>query len=121
MKIQTTAQVQHFSVDNRTIEGAESRAIDLEFSALDTGGGFKDPIIDFSLVLPDSVDNLPADGRDHEMNFTLSAPNGQAEPVSFLHEGPLQETGYQAIEINGRLKEQQLRRELIDFVFTLLR
>jgi len=119
MKIRSTAHVDSLLIGGESIALDSDRPIDIEFSAIDSGGGFKDPILDFSFSLSKSV--LP----DIEIykkvlvEFMLRDPNNQENSARFQHEVLLQEG--EPVEINGRLKEDELSRALIGFVLRLLR
>ncbi len=123
MKIQTSAQIETLSISGSPKKIPEGQTIDLEFSAIDTGGGFKDPILDFSFNIPkDAVADLDTgDGQKSGITLALSDPNQEGNQVSFSYESRLQIVEEDQFEINGRLKESQLSREVIDFVFKLLR
>lgn len=121
MKIQTSAEIKILAINGSSQKIPAGQSIDLEFSAIDTGGGFKDPILDFSFTIPKNVVDYNADdGQNSEITLTLSDPDQEGNEASFSYEGRLQVEEDQ-FEINGRLKEDQLSREVIDFVFKLLR
>jgi hypothetical protein len=115
MKIQTSAEVTSFKCDGQAIDLGPSDNIDLEFSAIDTGGGFKDPILDFSMSL-DQTDEITGD--QEQLSFTLADPSDEHKQVAFSFSGDVTIANGQ---INGRIKEDQLSRELIGFVLNLLR
>lgn len=115
MKIQTSAVVTSLQCDGEVIDLNQHYNIDLEFSAIDTGGGFKDPMLDFSIPLQQSIqwnEDQP------NLSLTLLDPNNEDKEVSFTFEGEVTVSDQQ---INGRIKEDQLSRELIGFVLNLLR
>ncbi|MDZ7680752.1 MAG: hypothetical protein U5J63_03315 [Fodinibius sp.] len=120
MKIQTTASITSLSVDDAFVEPDSLRDIELEFSAIDTGGAFRDPILDFSFRIP-KQNKLQQEADDGcHFNIGLGDPNTGKE-IAFGYEGPLREGEHGDWEINGRLKDEQLSRELIGFVLQLLR
>lgn len=122
MKIQTTAGIKTFTINDTPQDLSAGQTIDMEFSAIDTGGGFKDPILDFTFTIPkDAVDYDADDGQKPEISLTLSDPDQEENEVMFSYESRLQVAEEGQFEINGRLKDDQLSREIIDFVFKLLR
>ncbi|MDZ7658340.1 hypothetical protein [Fodinibius sp.] len=115
MKIQTSAEVTSLQWDGKVIDLNEHHNIDLEFSAIDTGGGFKDPMLDFSIPLKNSIE-WSADQPN--ISLTLADPNNKEKQVSFSFSGEVTVSDQQ---INGRIKEDELGREVIGFVLNLLR
>lgn len=120
MKIQTTARIEVFAVNGKQQDLPDNQTIDFEFSAIDTGGGFKDPILDFSFTIPKKGVDMDGEGRS-EITLTISDPNESNNHVSFSCGSEPQTIEGELYEINGRLKEEQLSKELIGFVFKLLR
>ncbi len=117
MKVQTKAQIKTLDIDGTTREPA-SRNIDLEFSALDTGGGYKDPILDFSFPKEGLDIGEKADGEKHDIRLELCDPGNEENNAELLCEHKITPADER---VNGRLKEEQLSRELIGFVLKLLR
>jgi hypothetical protein len=115
MKIQTFADITSLTWDGQDIDLNESHNIDLEFSAIDTGGGFKDPMLDFSIPLEQSIE---WGGEPPTLSLTLADPNSKDKEVSFSFHGEVTVSNQQ---INGRIKEDQLSRDVIGFVLNLLR
>jgi hypothetical protein len=115
MKIQTTAEIISLKRDGQAIALNQHHTIDLEFSAIDTGGGFKDPMLDFSIPLSKSIEW--SDGQS-TVSLTLADPANENKKVSFSFSGKVTVSQQQ---INGRIKEDQLNREVIGFVLNLLR
>lgn len=120
MKIQTTAHIESFSVDGQFWELNHSKTIDLEFSAIDTGGGYKDPILDFSCSVQ-KTDTANFDEEEYPITITLSDPDKEDNEVTFSYQGLLRAKDDNLLEVNGRLKDDQLSRQLIGFVLQLLR
>lgn len=117
MKVQTTAQIETLVIDEKAQEPA-SPDIDLEFSALDTGGGFKDPMLDFSFLLQ-GLDIRERDKNEkHKIKLMLRDPSDEENEAELIYEERISSP---AERINGRLKEDQLSKELIGFVLKLLR
>jgi len=115
MKIQTTANLTSLKNDGQDIRLSEHHKIELEFSAIDTGGGFKDPMLDFSIPLKKSIEWSDA---HPDMSLTLADPDNENKKVNFSFSGEVTLSNHQ---INGRIKENQLNREVIGFVLNLLR
>lgn len=119
MKIQTSAVIEQLLIGEEKIALPGEKGIELEFSAIDTGGGFKDPILDFSFSLDCSGHDLS--GGEKEMAITLRDPSNEQNRVTFSYMPMLKSREGQKVEINGRLKEGELERELIGFILQLLR
>ncbi len=104
-------------INGKAQEPASSK-VDLEFSAIDTGGGFKDPILDFSFLLQ----RLDISERDKEkkrkIKLLLSDPHDKENEAELLYEKRISSSDDR---INGRLKEDELNKELVEFVLKLLR
>lgn len=120
MKIQTTAQIKSLSIDSQSCDLNQSQIIDLEFSAIDTGGGYKDPILDFSFSIKTS-NIADVDEKKGPITLTMKDPDKTNSEVTFSHESVLKAKDDHQFEVNGRLKDDQLSRELIGFVLQLLR
>ena len=120
VKIQTTAQINAITIEGNSRNFTNSKTIELEFSAIDAGGGFKDPILDFSFTLEDAVAEFELD-QAYQITLTLSNPDKENSEVTFTYEGILKQKNDHIIEVNGRLKEDRLPREVIGFVLQLLR
>lgn len=121
MKIQMSAKIKTLAINGSPQNIPADQTIDLEFSAIDTGGGFKDPILDFSFTIPIDVVGSVDDEQKSDITLMLSDPDKEGNQVSFSYEGQLQTSEGENFEINGRLKEEQLSGGVIDFVFRLLR
>lgn len=115
MKIQTSALITSLKRDGHEIALDQHHNMDMEFSAIDTGGGFKDPMLDFSIPLKNSLDWRSA---PYTISLTLADPSNKDKKVSFSFNGEVTVSNHQ---INGRIKENQLNREVIGFVLNLLR
>jgi len=118
MKIKTQAHLARCTIDGTPISLPEKQPIDLEFSTIDTGGGFKDPILDFLFTL--DLEKALEDSADYDIEVTLQNPNTDRQ-VSFLYSGPLQKGEGKQVEVNGRLKDAGISREVIGFMLQLLR
>lgn len=118
MKIKTQAHLARCTIDGTSVSLPEQKPIDLEFSTIDTGGGFKDPILDFSFRL--DLEKTLAGSADHDIEITLRNPKNDRQ-VSFLYSGSLQKGEDKQVEVNGRLKDDGISREVVGFMLQLLR
>jgi hypothetical protein len=120
MKIQTNAQIDSLTIDGVSWELKQAQKIEFEFSAIDTGGGFKDPILDFSFIV-EKLNTADLDEDKHDISLILSDPDKEDNEAHFSYQGVLKVKDDNLIEVNGRLKGNQLSRELIGFVLKRLR
>lgn len=118
MKLRTTAQLTDCSIDGKALHMENPSTIELEFSAIDTGGGYKDPLLDFTIEL-NASDLSKMTGNNHTVSPKLKDPHSTDE-VTFSCEGAVNTTNSGTLEINGRLKENQLSDQLIGFVLNRL-
>ncbi|MFH5883654.1 hypothetical protein ACG2F4_05035 [Halalkalibaculum sp. DA3122] len=122
MKIQTTAQLKALSLNGRSLELPASQTIELEFSAIDTGGGFRDAILDFTIRIPNQngVDfQKPANQCD--IVATMQTPDERKREATFSSPAEPVLNDESRLEVNGRLKDEMLSRELAGFMMHLLR
>lgn len=124
MKIKTQSQLARCTIDGTQISLPEEQSIDLEFSTIDTGSGFKDPILDFSFSLEIDADAVGISHEsgtgDRNIEVTLQNPDNGRE-ASFAFSGPLQFGDSKTVEVNGRLKDENISRDVIGFMLQLLR
>lgn len=117
MKVQTKAQIETLVINGKAQEPA-SPEIELEFSALDTGGGFRDPILDFSFLLQ-GLDVRERDKNEkHQIRIMLRDPTNEENEAELSYEERINSS---AERINGRLKEDGINNEFIGFILKLLR
>ncbi|MDZ7690753.1 MAG: hypothetical protein U5K69_06400 [Balneolaceae bacterium] len=122
MKIQTNALLKSCSVDGNPVDLPDFHPIELEFSAVDTGGGFRDMILDFSFQVPNSNGVVVGEPVDKcEIVVTMQNPNDTGREVTFCYQGKLSSNDDDELEINGRLKDDMLSRELVGFMLHLLK
>lgn len=112
MKLQTTALIKQIIIDGVSLNVEDQLIIDLELSAIDAGGGFKDPIVDFSFSVPSGV---CSDGN-HKFTVSLSDPDKKDNEITFNYEGTVKQSNGEEIVVNGRLKEDQLSKDLVAFI-----
>lgn len=118
MKIRKSAIIESLSVNGEPISVPENMNIDLEFSALDTGGRFEDPMLDFSLTLENRSLNIPSnDAEQAECEITISDPLNREKSCTIKNQ--CQIAGNDQIEINGRITEENLENDVIGFVINL--
>ncbi|MEL7832587.1 hypothetical protein [Fodinibius sp. Rm-B-1B1-1] len=113
MKIQTQALLEDLQIDGQDIAVEDRQPIFLEFSAIDTGGGFKDPMLDFSV----SVSSIEVQNHgESEVRLTVINPDDHNDEVALSYNGAITIADE---EINGRITEEQLPKEMIRFIFKL--
>ncbi len=121
MKVQTSALIEQINISGTSCNLTGQETIALEFSAIDTGGGFKDPILDFSFSIDKSVIVDFDNEKSHEIILSLSDPQNNDNKITFSFTGQLKQVDEQYLQANGRLKGDQLSRNLIGFVIKRIR
>lgn len=121
MKVQTSALITQIIIGENSCNLNDHQTIELEFSAIDTGGGFKDPILDFSFTIDKSVIVDFNHENNHEITLSLNDPQKSDNEITFSFTGKLERIDEQHLQANGRLKEDQLSRNLIGFVIKRIR
>lgn len=114
MKIQTKAILQKFIIDEQEIRLEDKHSINLEFSAIDTGGGFKDPMLDFSVELSEWESQYH---QRSQVVLSIRDMQNREQEIEFSYQGALT---IAEGEVNGRITEEELPKEVIRFVFGLL-
>ncbi|MGD8748056.1 MAG: hypothetical protein PVI44_06280 [Balneolaceae bacterium] len=120
MKIQTTALLEQVVINEKVLELPDSVNIDLEFSAIDTGGGFHDPILDFTFTLNNSWHALTAVDQKSIIELVLRDPRKDENKAGFSCKCEIA-IGETQTEVNGRLYEEEISRALIGFVMKRFR
>ncbi|HKK45709.1 MAG TPA: hypothetical protein VJ964_09315 [Balneolaceae bacterium] len=120
MKVQTTALVNAFTLDGQPLEFPDSIKIDLEFSAIDTGGSFRDPILDFSLLLHDTGFDMHNWNKKSRAELLLVDPHHKENRATLNAACEVSVNGDQ-LQINGRLKDDHLTDSIIGFVLRRFR
>lgn len=115
MKIQTSAIVDILKINGESIPLDEDQKIALEFSAIDTGGGFKDPMLDFSIPYSGGE---ATNHKKSKVSLSLQNPQNAEQVIQLSYEG---EITVAEREVNGRLTQEELTKEVVNFVFKLLR
>lgn len=93
---------------------------DLELSAIDTGGGFRDPIVDLAFSLPRSIGDLPVNKRC-TIDLVIRNPRDTDDAVNFSYEGMIKPADGQQVEVMGRLQDEQVDREMVRFIMRCVR
>ncbi|WP_142715087.1 hypothetical protein [Fodinibius sediminis] len=120
MKRQTSAIIREMTADGKRVPLPEPVNIELEFSAIDTGGGFHDPILDFSFRLP--VDNAGAlEGQEVSVSMLLVDPTDGDNTLRLNYRGRLAIRSGNKLESMGRLKDEQVSRAIVKFIMRSLR
>jgi len=117
MKIQTPALIESLILDDipQDLQREQEHYIQLEFSAIDTGGAFRDPILDFSILLQNVDLGHPSTGKKHNIDLSLTDPAKKDNKIRFSCTCELAINDEQ-LEINGRLHEDEINNELVGFV-----
>ncbi len=115
MKQRTTAYIKKVELDGKNISLPGEIAADLELSAVDTGGAFRDPIVDFSFTLQGSISNMPANERC-KIDLVIGNPRNTDDTINFSYEGMIKSADGQQMEVMGRLQDKQVDREMVRFI-----
>lgn len=120
MKQRTTALIDSISVNGEPLDLSGRTEIEIEFSAIDTGGGFHDPILDFSYLL-ENVDIEESSQQSYDISLKVHDPTDEENRVAINYRGKLTrktDTGYEAM---GRLKDDKVSRDMVKFVMRSVR
>lgn len=120
MKQQTKAYIKKAELDGKKISLPEEVTVNLELSAIDTGGGFRDPIVDFSFTLPGSISGIPANKRC-TIDLVIGNPRDTDDTINFSYEGMIKSAIGQKLEVMGRLQDNQVDREMLRFIMRCVR
>lgn len=120
MKQQTKAYIKKAELDGKKISLPGEVTVSLELSAIDTGGGFHDPIVDFAFTLQGSFGDLQTD-KKCTINLLIGNPGNTDDTIDFSYEGKLKSTNGQQVELMGRLQDEQVDREMVRFIMRCVR
>ncbi len=120
MKQQTKAYIKKAELDGKKISLPGEVTVNLELSAIDTGGGFHDPIVDFAFTLPGSFGDLQAN-KKCTIDLLIGNPGNTEDTIDFSYEGTLKPTKGQQGEIMGRLQDEQVDLEMVRFIMRCVR
>lgn len=95
--------------------------IELEFSAIDTGGGFHDPILDFAYELSADGSAQFLEDETHQIRLTLQDPLDKENRLELSYQGKLLMKENHRLEGMGRLKDDEMSREITRFVMRSVR
>lgn len=120
MKQQITAVIEKVAIDETTLELVEQADITLEFSAIDTGGGFRDPILDFAyeLVVVNGTINEETICR---MVLDIREPDDKENIISIAYDGTLKQIDGKTLAGMGRLQNGGVTRDMVKFIMRCLR
>ncbi|SHG10681.1 hypothetical protein SAMN05443144_11930 [Fodinibius roseus] len=120
MKQQITAIIEKVTIDKTTLELVEPADIALEFSAIDTGGGFRDPILDFAyeLVL---VNATMTEETTHHIVLDIREPDDRKNRLSIAYDGILKQKSGEPLAGIGRLQDGKVTPEVVKFIMRCLR
>lgn len=120
MKQQTTAIIEKATIDGEIVEPAEQTDITLEFSAIDTGGGFHDPILDFTYKMPVKKRKI-VEQTVYHIVLVIREPSDRKNTVTLAYEGKLKQEDGKYLKGMGRLQNEQMSRDIVKFVMRCLR
>lgn len=120
MKQQITARVYKITIDGRTPALLEPADITLEFSAIDTGGSFCDPILDFAYELK-VVDGRITKDAVYQIVLELRAPEDKELSLSFAYEGKITQVDGETLAGMGRLQNGEVTPDMVKFIIRCLR
>jgi len=120
MKQRLHAHIEQIEVDGRPLELKEVPKAELEFSAIDTGGGFHDPIFDFAFTIA-PADRQWSPDKERTIRLRLCDPSDSENKLEILYDGQLQKIAGGKVEGTGRLKDEAVSRKMIGFVMRCLR
>ena len=120
MKQRTTALIDSISVNGHSLGLSAPAEIEIEFSAIDTGGGFHDPILDFSYLLEGVTIEGAAD-QTHEIRLELRDPSNEDNQIVIAYQGELASQADNKYEAMGRLKDDNVTRDMVAFVMRSVR
>src|SRR5699024_3661332 len=107
MKQRLHARIEQIEVDGRSLELKGVPLAELEFSAIDTGGGFHDPIFDLVFTIAPG-DGQWASGKEHTIRLLLCDPSDNKNKLEIFYDGRLQKIAEGKAEGMGRLKDEEV-------------
>ncbi len=120
MKQQIAAIIEKVTIDETTLVFVEQADITLEFSAIDTGGGFRDPIVDFAyeLVL---LNGAMAEETICHIMLDIREPGDSENRLSIAYDGKLKQIDGETFAGMGRLQDGDVTRDMVKFIMRCLR
>ena len=120
MKQRTTAFIDSITVDDQPLDLSAHTEIEIEFSAIDTGGGFHDPILDFSYLL-EGITIEEREGQVYDLSLEVRDPSDEENQVAINYRGTLTRQAEGSYEAMGRLKDDNVSRSMVKFVMRSVR
>lgn len=120
MKQRTTALIDSITVDGKSLDLSGRTEIEIEFSAIDTGGGFHDPILDFSYLL-EGVELEETPQQAYDISLQVHDPADKENQVAINYRAKLNPKDDSSFEAMGRLKDDKVNREMVKFVMRSVR
>lgn len=120
MKQQITAVIEKVAIGETTLGLGEQAEIRLEFSAIDTGGGFRDPILDFAYEL-EVVNGMMTEEAIRPIVLVIREPGDSENRLSFAYEGKLKQVADETLAGMGRLQDGDVTRDMVKFIIRCLR
>lgn len=121
MKQQTTAVIESVLVDGESLPLARQALIELELSAIDTGGGFHDPILDFVYELKVADEQLLRPAKEQRLRLIVQDPSDAGHALTISYRDELKRLGEHHWQGMGRLSGDQSGREVVTFVMQCVR
>src|SRR5699024_223105 len=121
MKQRIRVPIEQIEIDGKPLELKRQQPLaELELSAIDTGGSFHDPILDFRYTIePANRQQLPK--SDQVVILQLCDPYDEENTIEIQYDGRLHEQGKNRIEGMGRLKGETMSRNIMCFVMRCVR
>lgn len=115
MKQQVVVVITKVDIDGEDWPLAKPEDIELEFSAIDSGGGFHDPILDFAYELETDESSKNIAEGVHQITLYLQDPSEEENTLEIVYEGALKWIDGR-VEGMGRLKDEEMDRDIAKFV-----
>lgn len=121
MKQQVVVFIKKLDVDGKDFPLAKPEDIKLELSAIDSGGGFRDPILDFAFEIEaGELSREFAEGMN-QITLHLQDPSDEGNTLEVTYEGTLNWIEEDRLEGMGRLKDENMSRDIMKFVMQSVR
>lgn len=120
MKQRIHADIIRIEIGGTTLKIADQPTIELEFSAIDAGGGFHDPILDFVYTI-ELAESQNISQKKQSILLQLADPGHKKNQTEIIYEGNLNKVNKDQVEGMGRLKDEAVSRGMVEFVMRSLR
>lgn len=120
MKQRITAIIERITIDEDVLFLTDQPSVELEFSAIDTGGGFHDPILDFEFKL--AVEKREVrEQTNHNIILMIRDPADRENTLSLAYQGKLKQVDGRFFRGMGRLQDEHVSRDTVKFIMRCLR